>query len=334
LIEPKQLLLDLQKALKRLEPDIRSRCESNPDIDVRLRKEYGRAIDADRTAQSFHVWREDYITQAAVAWILGCVFVRFLEDNRLVETAWLAGPGDRLQLARDQHTVYFQTNPTHSDREYLEQVFRNLGDAPSMCDLLGGLHNPISKLAPSGDGAHALLEFWQKVDPSTGAIVHDFTDPDWSTRFLGDLYQDLSLSARKRYALLQTPEFVEEFILDRTLMPAINEWGHANVRIIDPACGSGHFLLGAFNRLCQIWARNAPGLNLRELAQRGLDGVFGIDLNPNVVAIARFRLLVAALKVCGVERLDAAPSFRINLAAGDSLLHGPRLGTSWIARLT
>lgn len=38
----------------------------------------------------------------------------------------------------------------------------------------------------------------------------------WAPGFLGDLYQDLSEQARKDYALLQTPEFVEEFILDRT----------------------------------------------------------------------------------------------------------------------
>jgi len=44
-----------------------------------------------------------------------------------------------------------------------------------------------------------------------------------STRFLGDLYQDLSEDVRKKYALLQTPEFVEEFILDRTLEPALAE---------------------------------------------------------------------------------------------------------------
>ena len=59
-----------------------------------------------------------------MAWILACVFVRFLEDNRLIDTVWLAGPDDRLQLARDQHTLYFQANPTHSDREYLEHVFQ------------------------------------------------------------------------------------------------------------------------------------------------------------------------------------------------------------------
>ena len=69
-------------------------------------------------------------------------------------------------------------------------------------------------------------------------MVHDFTDPEWDTRFLGDLYQDLSEAARKKYALLQTPEFVEEFILDRTLTPAIAEFGFREVRLIDPACFS------------------------------------------------------------------------------------------------
>ena len=323
MIDPNQLLTDLQKLLKRLEPDIRNRCESNPDIDARLRGEYGKAKSANRTAQAYEVWREDYITQVAVAWILGCVFVRFLEDNRLVDTAWLAGPNDRLQLARDQHTLYFQAKPTHSDREYLEHVFQEIAKLPSMGELLAGSHNPISKLGPTGDGAHELLEFWQKVDPSTGTLIHDFTDPEWSTRFLGDLYQDLSESARDRYALLQTPEFVEEFILSRTLTPAVEEFGYSTVKMIDPACGSGHFLLGGFQRLLALRLRNEPGVAVRAQVEASLSQVFGVDVNPFAVAIARFRLLVSALKACGVHNLLGAPGFQINVAAGDSLLHGP-----------
>jgi hypothetical protein len=67
----------------------------------------------------------------------------------------------------------------------------------------------------SHDGAKELIAFWRRTD-ANGALVHDFTD-DWDTRFLGDLYQDLSEATRKQYALLQIPEFVEEFILDLTL---------------------------------------------------------------------------------------------------------------------
>ena len=51
--------------------------------------------------------------------------------------------------------------------------------------------------------------------------IWSVTSPTGSgtTCFLGDLDQDLSEAARKEYALLQTPEFVEEFILDRTFGP-------------------------------------------------------------------------------------------------------------------
>lgn len=156
-----------------------------------------------------------------------------------------------------------------------------------------------------------------------GARLHGFR---LDTRFLGDLYQDLSESARKRYALLQTPEFVEEFILDRTLDPAVEEFGFREVRLIDPACGSGHFLLGAFRRLDALWARHEPGTNPRERASRVLEQVAGVDLNSFAAAIARFRLCVAALRASAVQRLADAPAFKLHVAAGDSLLHGPRPG--------
>ena len=184
------------------------------------------------------------------------------------------------------------------------------------------------------------IAFFQKIDPNSGALVHDFTDKEWDTRFLGDLYQDLSEAARKKYALLQTPVFVEEFILDRTLDPAIEEFGLAKpgyenrllpdgrltpddrFKMIDPACGSGHFLLGSFSRLVDRWRRKEPGTKTTVLVQRALDGVHGVDLNPYAVAIARFRLLLAALKECGITRLSHAPGLEIQLACGDSLLHG------------
>ena len=158
-------------------------------------------------------------------------------------------------------------------------------------------------------------------------LVHDFTDPEWDTRFLGDLYQDLSEEARKKYALLQTPVFVEEFILDRTLDPAIEEFGLAKMgyetrllpdgrlhpddrfKMIDPACGSGHFLLGSFARLVDRWRKKEPGAKVSVLVQRALDGVHGVDVNPYAIAIARFRLLLAALKECGITRLSDAPGF-------------------------
>ena len=108
------------------------------------------------------------------------------------------------------------------------------------------------------------------------------------------------------------------------MTPALDEFGLAGLRLIDPACGSGHFLLGAFPRLLNEWFAREPGTPERVLVQRALDGVYGVDINPFAAAIARFRLLVAALRASRTERLRGAPNFRIHVAAGDSLLHGRR----------
>ncbi|KAF0162604.1 MAG: hypothetical protein FD157_3835 [Rhodocyclaceae bacterium] len=328
MINAPQLLADLTRRLTLLEADLRERIDTVPDLKTSLQAEWQAARDAERTAETFESWADQVITQAGVHWLLSCVFLRFIEDNELVDRPWIGGTPDsgRLNLARDRHEAYFRAHPLETDREYLLACFREAGSLPGLHTFFDEAHNPVFRLGISGDAAMALRSFWQQQDPNTGALLHDFTDPAWNTRFLGDLYQDLSEATRKRYALLQTPEFVEEFILDRTLTPAIREFGYREVRMIDPTCGSGHFLLGGFQRMADEWSRAEPARNRRDVAQKALDAVAGVDLNPFAVAISRFRLLVAALQASDVHRLSEAPNFKFNLAAGDSLLHGPELG--------
>jgi hypothetical protein len=327
-INAPQLLSDLTRLLKRLEGDLLQRIEEVAELKASLQTEWQAARDADRCAETFETWADQVITQAGVHWLLSCVFLRFIEDNQLVDRPWLGGTPEsgRLALVRDRHETYFQAHPHESDRDYLLAAFREAGTLPGLRTFFDEAHNPAFRLGLSGDAAMALMKFWWEVDADTGALKHDFTDPAWNTRFLGDLYQDLSEATRKRYALLQTPEFVEEFILDRTLTPAIREFGFREACLIDPTCGSGHFLLGGFHRLLAEWQRNEPGRNPVDMAQKALDAVAGVDLNPFAVAISRFRLFVAALQASGVQRLANAHDFKVSVAIGDSLLHGTRFG--------
>ncbi|MCX5745740.1 MAG: BREX-2 system adenine-specific DNA-methyltransferase PglX, partial [Proteobacteria bacterium] len=174
------------------------------------------------------------------------------------------------------------------------------------------------------DAARAFIEFWRRTDSESGRPVHDFSDPDWNTRFLGDLYQDLSEDVRKRYALLQTPDFVESYILDRTLEPAIARFGLDDTTLIDPTCGSGHFLLGAFDRLFEHRLRAEPGIDPRTAAVKAMDCVYGADINPFAVAIARFRMTLAFLAKAGYARLAEAPALPLHLVVADSLRINPQ----------
>jgi hypothetical protein len=91
--------------------------------------------------------------------------------------------------------------------------------------------------------------------------------------------------------------------------------------MIDPACGSGHLVIGSFKRIADRLARAEPAASRRELVIRALACVHGIDINPFAAAIARFRLLLAAMQAAGVTRLADAPAFSLQIACGDSLLH-------------
>ncbi|MFJ4771565.1 BREX-2 system adenine-specific DNA-methyltransferase PglX [Streptomyces uncialis] len=346
-LDHEALLKDLQKQSEYLREDLLARAESEPEYATALRAEYDHAVESGRTGAMYETWRGERVVQIAAAWVLACVFVRFSEDNGLIPDAYLSGPGERLAEAQDRHDEFFRRSPELNDRDWLLKSFAALADAhPTARGLFDRAHNPLWEVTPSYEAATRLLGFWRERG-ADGEVRYSFSDPELDTRFLGDLYQDLSEHARKTYALLQTPVFVEEFILDLTLDPAIEEFGLSPVwkhqptgwngerdqdgeikglRCIDPACGSGHFLLGMFRRVLEKWRDEEPDTENWLLVRRALESVHGVDKNPFAASIARFRLLVAALKECGVRELRGAPEMPIRVAVGDSLLHGREAG--------
>jgi hypothetical protein len=336
MIDHAALLTDLKDQVRILEDDLRARSAEVPEFDTALRAEWQKAHTAERIAAAYESWLDGEVTQSAVAWILGTVFLRFCEDNALIDLPYLSGPDDRLPIAAERQQQFFEKHPDQTDRDWIVEGFNALSAAsPVAAGLFDRAHNPMWRITPSHDAAKKLLAFWRtRTEGENSPIVHDFKDPAWNTRFLGDLYQELSEHAKKTYALLQTPEFVEEFILDLTLNPAIDEFGLAPelprarpdlpgvLRVIDPTCGSGHFLLGAFARLLDKWKDQEPETDIWELIRRALGGLHGADKNPFAVSIARFRLLIAVMRAGSVNRLNQAHEFPLNIAVADSLLHG------------
>lgn len=318
MIDAAALTADAARLVVEVEDDLRSVLAADAGRDAQWRRQHEAALKGRRTSSGYAAWRDERITQVAVSWVLTTVFLRFCEDNALISGVWLSGPPARRQEAGDAQTQFFREHPELTDREWILAAVEHLASVPATAQLVDE-HAPFRQLPISGAMAGRIVAFWRQED-ETGSLIRDFRDENLSTRFLGDLYQDLSEHARESFALLQTPEFVEELILDETLEPALAERPLEGFRMIDPTCGSGHFLLGAFQRIVDRWVKAAPAMNPREQVARALESVNGVDLNPYAVVISRFRLLLAALKHLGETRLEGAPALTINVHAGDSLL--------------
>lgn len=232
------LVAALRRQVTELETDLRQRVDGEDHharqagVFQAWESDYDAARAAQRTAATWSQWRDDRVTQAAVAWVLLTVFARYCEDNALVSSRWIGGAdSDQRGRALDARHAYFQAHPEHTDREWLGQIIAHFAGYSATAALVDSF-SPLHLVAPSGDAARRLLEFWWQQDDD-GKPRYGFNGID--TRFLGDAYQDLSEHAKKTYALLQTPEFVEEFILDQTLEPALGDRPLEGFTVIDPA---------------------------------------------------------------------------------------------------
>jgi len=194
-----------------------------------------RALTAELDRQDPHAADREFpldVELAAYSWLIATVLVRFCEDNYLIDAPFLAGPGTRLALARDRQEAYCRRHPARTDRDWITEALGALGTSTATIRMFDPLHNLMSRYPISHDAAERLADFWRRTDRE-GDLIFDFTDPCWDTRFLGDLYSDLSEAARKEFALVQTPNFVATLIIDRTLEIVLTERGPTGLRTID-----------------------------------------------------------------------------------------------------
>lgn len=110
--------------------------------------------------------------------------------------------------------------------------------------------------------------------------------------FISSIYETFVTERASDGGIYYTPPHLVDFILDRVLPWNGKLW---NLKILDPACGSGIFLVKAFQRLVHRWKQNNPNQTIRAEVLRGMleKNIFGVDKDPHAVRVASFSLYLA-----------------------------------------
>src|SRR5262245_39465991 len=119
-------------------------------------------------------------------------------------------------------------------------------------------------------------------------------------------------NARKTTGSYYTPDSLVQVLLDSALEPVIADTIAKNPKnaveallglsIVDPACGSGHFLLAAARRLAahvaRLQANGTPSAAEYRHALRQVVGrsIYGVDLNPMAVELCKVGLWMEAVE--------------------------------------
>lgn len=142
---------------------------------------------------------------------------------------------------------------------------------------------------------------------------------------------------RKSQGIYYTPDYIVGYIIDNTigklLESCTDEKEVEAIKVIDPACGSGSFLIRAFevfySKYVDLYLKKhrqlSPFSNL-EISKKILThNLYGVDLDERAVEIAKFNLLVAALEKIGDTQKSGnkiLPNLSLNIRFGNSLVSG------------
>ena len=111
--------------------------------------------------------------------------------------------------------------------------------------------------------------------------------------FISSIYEEF-VNKKIGKGIHYTPEYVVDFILDGVLPWNDKEW---DLKVLDPACGSGIFLVKAFQRLIYRWevAHDAQRISANVLRTLLENNIFGVDIDKEAVRVASFSLYLTML---------------------------------------
>jgi hypothetical protein len=220
------------------------------------------------------------------------VFACYLFDREVVGKTYLESLG--LQ-GRSHLRDVLGLEPKTEAKRYLYALFKQLGQDFNGDLFSDDLDTEADLVSPSY--MEPLDHFFRATEVLTGQ--RSFWPYDFSAipvEAISAIYERLLQRGDKSEGAFYTPRFLAEVVLDVALLPLPSLLGH---RYLDPACGSGIFLVGLFNRIADEWRRHNPQARndrkARELRKILCNNLYGVDINPTACRITAFSLYLAYL---------------------------------------
>src|ERR1035441_5998106 len=103
--------------------------------------------------------------------------------------------------------------------------------------------------------------------------------------FISSVYEEFLTEERGRDKAYYTPSHLVDYVLDAVLPWNGDNW---DIRVLDPCCGSGIFLVKAFQRIIHRWRRaNGRDPRVTDLRPILANNLVGVDKNEEAVRVDR-----------------------------------------------
>ncbi len=220
--------------------------------------------------------------------ILRSLFLLYLEDRKATDDKFYSkikkGATSYFDILEDVDATYdlYEKLEGHFNGNVFtvekgEKISLDQLQTVKKCFISGNDNTPQAKL----------FEDWRLFDFSIIQI-----------ELLSEIYENFLFKTdpelKKKTGTYYTPPSLVEFILNEKL-PVTQKEKNYNVKILDPSCGSGIFLVESFKRLVKRYENqhNEKLTDFSKLKKLLTDNIFGIELHPQAIKVAAFSLYLA-----------------------------------------
>lgn len=232
--------------------------------------------------------KNTYHISFATKLVLRIIFIRFLID-RGVDLAY-EGFSNNIEQSRNELLKCLRNkNSIYTLFAYLKSKFNgnlfDLGDEIECCELTQDVFNLLADFLSGtismNDGQLSLF------------AMYDFNIIP--VELISNIYEILlGREVRAKDNAFYTPNYLVEYILDKTTLGFLKE--HNKYTLLDPACGSGVFLVDSYRRMVEQNLSGQMYCDDDDLLKSLLnDNIYGIDINEEAIDVTIFSLYLTVL---------------------------------------
>jgi len=179
--------------------------------------------------------------------------------------------------ALDDDALKERLTRLESGADFIDQGIENFLEADFFRWYLDGWNKSLA------NAFRTIVRALSSFEPATPVL-----EPDWTRDLLKKLYE-MIVPRKLRHDLgeFYTPDWLAGYLIDRS-----GYAGDPNNRFLDPACGSGTFLVEAIHLVIQNM-RSRKKVDWENVGRLILNNIVGFDLNPLAVLAARTNYLIA-----------------------------------------
>lgn len=257
-------------------------------------------------------------SKVANALIGKCIFVRYLIDRKV-----------NINITPENHLKEWSNDgfcEILKNKVYTQDFFNYLKKKFNGDDVFAISNEEFDNIPD--DALPILIRLLQSEDLEKGGQRSLFDLYNFSIipiEFISNVYElFIGKENQKDDGAYYTPLFLVDYILNETIVQKFEEDSKSTTCItLDPACGSGVFLVETLRKIIEQYQLNNPNEELSHniLRKFASENIYGIDKDPSAVQVAIFSVYLTLLDYqspADIEKFKFPPLLNTNFFEADS----------------